>query len=114
MAGMTHALDTDAQRFARATGKVKRGIRNGTLEGDFEDLLQVEVEKENFLNYFQYNKEERFKWLIQARSLLKVRLSSTTNIFRITSKHFILNIYNKSRMLRRRISLKRNKNEKRS
>jgi hypothetical protein len=50
MAGMTHALDTDPQRIARATENVKRGIRNGTLEGDFEDFLQVAVEKEKYLN----------------------------------------------------------------
>jgi hypothetical protein len=70
MAKMTHALDTDAQRNARAREKVKKGIRNGTLE---DVLLRAAIEKEKLLNYFQCNKEDRWGVLLEARSLLSVR-----------------------------------------
>jgi hypothetical protein len=77
MAKMTHALDTDAQRNARTREKVKKGIRNGTLE---DVLLRAAIEKEKLLNYFQCNKQDRWGVLLEARSLLvRVFMSSIHN-----------------------------------
>ena len=87
MARTTHALDTDAQRTARATEKVKQGIRNGSLEGDYEELLNSAIMKENLLNYFQYDKEERYALLIEARSALKVRCVCCCFCYRVYA-HF--------------------------